>query len=104
MRDNGGWHFSYFMSAADIARKLNSFGHSEYNKDQYKNTDHLRKCLLEGKDLFNRGPSFDMRPASADRKATYPEGWERVANELAETQNLSANLVGPNLRPRTAES
>lgn len=45
-----------------------------------------------------------MRPASVDRKATYPEGWERVAHKLAEMQNLSANLVGPNLRPRAAES
>lgn len=104
MRDNGGWHFSYFMSAADIARKLNSFGHSEYDKDQYKDTDHLRKCLLEGKDLFNRGPSFDMQPASPDRKATYPEGWEKVAKKLAEMQNLPAKSLGSNLRPRTAES
>lgn len=92
------------MSAADIARKLNSFGHSEYDKDQYKDTDHLRKCLLEGKDLFNRGPSFDMQPASPDRKATYPEGWEKVAKKLAEMQNLPAKSLGSNLRPRTAES
>ncbi|KAF4713372.1 hypothetical protein FOZ63_007936 [Perkinsus olseni] len=27
----GGWHFSYFMSVADIRRKLASFSHAEYS-------------------------------------------------------------------------
>jgi len=90
VRQDGGWHFSYFMSAADIARKLNAFGHTEYNTDQYKDQDHLRKCLEEGKDLFNRGPSFDMLRASEDRKAGYPEGWKEFAKKLADLQKLPA--------------
>jgi len=90
VRQDGGWHFSYFMSAADIARKLNAFGHTEYNTDQYKDLDHLRKCLEEGKDLFNRGPSFDMLQASEERKAGYPEGWKEFAKKLADLQKLPA--------------
>ena len=88
IRHDGGWHFSSYMSAADIARKLNAFGHTEYNTPQYKDSDHLRKCLHEGKDLFNRGPSFDMLHASADRMAGYPEGWKQFAKKLSNLQKL----------------
>lgn len=88
IRQDGGWHFSYYMSAADIARKLSAFGHTEYDTPQYTDSEHLRKCLHEGKDLFNRGPSFDMLPATADRRAGYPEGWEEFGKKLSELQNL----------------
>ena len=88
IRQDGGWHFSYYMSAADIALKLNAFGHTEYNTPQYKDSDHLRKCLHEGKDLFNRDPSFDMLHASADRTAGYPDGWEQFAKKLSDLQKL----------------
>lgn len=92
MRDNGGWHLSYYMSAPEIARKLSSFSHSELDTDQYKNAEHLQKCLLEGKDLFNRGSYFDMRPASIDRMAAYPEGWKEIAKKLADMQKLPSML------------
>ena len=80
------------MSAADIAQKLSAFGHTEYNRAQYKDSDHVRKCLREGKDLFDRGPSFDMLPASADRKAGYPEGWKEFAKKLSGLQRLPATV------------
>ncbi|CAK0732436.1 hypothetical protein CVIRNUC_000131 [Coccomyxa viridis] len=91
VKQNAGWHLSYYMSVSDIARKLGSFGHTEYDEDQYRDPKHVKKCLTEGKDLFDRGPDFDMLPASPDRKAAYPEGWQELAAKLAKLQELPAS-------------
>ena len=76
------------MWCADIARKLGSFGHTEYDADQYKDPEHVRECLTQGKDLFDRGPDFDLLPATPDRKAAYPEGWQELAAKLAALQDI----------------
>jgi hypothetical protein len=49
-----GWHFSYFQSAEEIVRKLSSFCHAEYNREKYKDIEHIRACISKGKDLFGR--------------------------------------------------
>lgn len=51
---NGGWHLSYFMSRKEILRKIESFSHSEFNNQTYKNEEFLDSCLKEGYDLFRR--------------------------------------------------
>ena len=79
------------MGHADIARKLGSFGHTEYDAEEYKDPQHVRMCLVEGKDLFDRGPDFDMLPASPDRTAAYPEGWQELEAKLAKLQELPAS-------------
>lgn len=60
---NGGWHLSYFMSPEDIANKLNSFAHSEFNTPYYKDLERIKKCIKEGKDLFDR-EEYKLRPTS----------------------------------------
>jgi beta-1,4-mannosyl-glycoprotein beta-1,4-N-acetylglucosaminyltransferase len=49
-----GWHFSYFMEIADIQRKIQSFSHKEYNDPQWTSVDHIKECIAQGKDIFNR--------------------------------------------------
>lgn len=49
-----GWHCSYFMTAADIAKKIESFSHQEMNLDTYKNAHYILECAKYGKDLYNR--------------------------------------------------
>ena len=51
---NAGWSFSSFGGAKKIREKLEAFCHEEYNKDEYKNEEHLKKCIQTGEDLFNR--------------------------------------------------
>ena len=53
-----GWHFSYFFSAAEIRRKLESFAHTECNTPRFKDMDHIRRCIREGQDLFGRNMTF----------------------------------------------
>ncbi len=53
-----GWHFSYFMTAAEIRRKLESFAHTECNLDKFKAAEHVQRCIREGHDLFGRPMTF----------------------------------------------
>jgi len=50
---NAGWHVTYCFEIKDIIRKLESFAHTECNLDEYKNEEHLAKCIKEGKSFFD---------------------------------------------------
>lgn len=51
---NAGWHFSYLVPPEEIPGKLESFAHSEYDTDYFKDVNRLRKCLAEGRDILER--------------------------------------------------
>ena len=38
----------------ELEKKFESFCHEEYNKQKYKNEDHLKKCIETGSDIFDR--------------------------------------------------
>jgi len=44
-----GYHLSYFMSIADIIRKLQSFCHIEFRGEKYCNREHIYDCIINGK-------------------------------------------------------
>lgn len=52
--ENGGWHFSYFMSPDMIATKIASFSHQELNSDKYKDLSRISERIKSGEDLFDR--------------------------------------------------
>ena len=37
---NGGWHFSFLQNPSDIAKKINSFSHGEFNNSEF--TDEIK--------------------------------------------------------------
>jgi beta-1,4-mannosyl-glycoprotein beta-1,4-N-acetylglucosaminyltransferase len=49
-----GWSFSSFGGSKRVREKIESFCHEEYNKEKYKNEEHLNKCIETGSDLFGR--------------------------------------------------
>ena len=51
---NAGWHFGYLMSPERIALKLETFSHSEFDTDFYKNIDRIKSCMDSNTDLFSR--------------------------------------------------
>ena len=55
---NGGWHFSYLLTAEEIQRKIKTFAHNELNKKEFVNLNNIKKCIREFKDLFNRKANF----------------------------------------------
>jgi beta-1,4-mannosyl-glycoprotein beta-1,4-N-acetylglucosaminyltransferase len=56
--NNSGWHVSYCFKINDIIRKFESFAHTEYNIDKYKNKDYLLNCIQDGKNILNEDEQF----------------------------------------------
>lgn len=51
---NGGWHFSYFGDAETIVNKIESFSHTEFDRDEFKDKNKIKNLISKGSDLFNR--------------------------------------------------
>jgi beta-1,4-mannosyl-glycoprotein beta-1,4-N-acetylglucosaminyltransferase len=66
---DGGWHFSYLGGVGRILEKLEAFGHTEYNKDIYKDPKTIEKAITNGDDIFGRG--FKYKYVSVD--SSYPD-------------------------------
>ncbi|ANS04308.1 hypothetical protein [uncultured Mediterranean phage] len=50
----GGWHLSYFGNEEFIRNKIQNFAHQEYNKEQFINDEHIKKCIENAADVFGR--------------------------------------------------
>lgn len=57
---NAGWHFTYVGGAKKIVEKLESFSHTEYNLEEFKNIDKISELIKKGKDLFGRDMEFEV--------------------------------------------
>jgi beta-1,4-mannosyl-glycoprotein beta-1,4-N-acetylglucosaminyltransferase len=51
---SAGWHFSFFMSMDDIQRKIMSYAHTEFNKEEIVNRKNIQKSIEEGIDVLGR--------------------------------------------------
>ena len=56
--DDGGWHFNYLLEPEKISRKLKTFAHAEFNKDEFTNIDTIKENIKEMRDLFNKGYKY----------------------------------------------
>ncbi len=56
--DNGGWHFNYLLEPEKISKKLKTFAHTEYNRNEFTNIDVIKENIHEKKDLFKRGHKY----------------------------------------------
>lgn len=54
IRIPSGWHFSYFSSLSDMRRKIQSFSHTDLDREENTNLEVIAKRLREGKDIFGR--------------------------------------------------
>lgn len=50
----GGWHFSYLGGLEKIKYKIQSFAHTEFNREEFLNDENIIKAMEEGRDIFNR--------------------------------------------------
>lgn len=55
---NGGWHFSFLGGIEKIINKIESFAHTEFNKDLYKDASKLEAAINSGNDIFGRNMKF----------------------------------------------
>ena len=51
---DGGWHFSYFMSANEISTKIKSMAHQDLNTKDNTNEIIIQRRIDRGEDLYGR--------------------------------------------------
>ena len=51
----GGWHFSYLQKPSDIAKKIRSYSHGEFNKNNITDEKEIEKKIANNEDIFGRG-------------------------------------------------
>ena len=64
----GGWHFSFLQKPSDIAKKIKSFSHGEFNQNQLINEKKIEEKIANNKDIFGRG--FELKKINIDE--SYP--------------------------------
>ena len=52
--ENAGWHFSYLGGVERIIKKLESFAHTEYNKEEFKDPKKIEEAISSGRDILGR--------------------------------------------------
>ena len=80
---NGGWHFSYLMSPTQIKKKIETFAHSEYNKEEYKNLKNIESCIKNRTDLYNRKLNFEKISITSELPLYLSENEDKYANWIA---------------------
>ncbi|XHG03612.1 hypothetical protein AWENTII_006913 [Aspergillus wentii] len=63
---NASWHCSScFSTVAEMAKKIESFSHTEYNKPQFRDPQEIVRRVRNGLDLFDReSEKYEKVPAS----------------------------------------
>lgn len=51
---NAGWHFSYLGGLEKIRTKIESFAHTEFNREDIKSDDNILESIKNGIDIFRR--------------------------------------------------
>jgi beta-1,4-mannosyl-glycoprotein beta-1,4-N-acetylglucosaminyltransferase len=55
---NGGWHFSFLQNPKDIATKIKSYSHGEFNKKEIIDEKKIQSKIEKNEDIFGRGFSL----------------------------------------------
>ena len=58
---NGGWHFSYLQTPAQILDKIKSFSHGEYN-NEIMDEKYIEEKIIGNQDIFGRGTKLKRIP------------------------------------------
>ena len=64
----GGWHFSFLQKPSDIAKKIKSYSHGEFNKNEITDEKKIEEKIINNEDVFGRG--FKLKKIDIDEN--YP--------------------------------
>ena len=65
----GGWHFSFLQKPSDIAKKIKSYSHGEFNKSEITDEKKIEKKIANNEDIFGRG--YELKKININEN--YPE-------------------------------
>jgi len=83
--ENAGWHFSWVMDDARISEKMATISHTEHNLPAFNNPDHIRRCVEQNVDIWNRSRKMVIRPMTKE----YMPEW------LVENQHRFMDYIKP---------
>jgi len=66
--DNGGWHFAYLLKPEDISKKIQSFAHGEFNKEDNRDVKKIQKKMDQ---LVHPIGGFELKRVEIDN--TFPK-------------------------------
>ena len=66
---NGGWHFSFIRKPNQIIKKIESYAHSEFNKNKFKDEKRIIEKINNGDDIFDR----DIKYSKVNVDDSFPE-------------------------------
>ena len=64
----GGWHFSFLQKPSDISKKIKSYSHGEFNKDEFIDEKKIKEKIANNEDIFGR--NFNLKKINIDEN--YP--------------------------------
>lgn len=82
-----GWHCSYFMSPVDVARKIKSFAHREFDTPAVLDPCNIASALADGTDVLGRADEPPLQRTS-------PAALAAVPAELYKNMNASSSNAG----------
>jgi len=56
---DGGWHFSFLKKPHGIAKKIQSYSHSEYNKPEFTDEKKIEERIKNRMDIFDRNFKYE---------------------------------------------
>ena len=54
----GGWHFAWVMSPERMIHKMESYSHTETDRDEFKSTSAIEAAIRDGRDILGKGERF----------------------------------------------
>ena len=109
LKKYAGHHFSSLGGIDSIIEKIESFAHSEYDKERYKNEDYIRECILSGRSIFRgeEGRLYGLYDVASD--PSYPrfilekrDQYQHLffSNEKVVHNNTLSDVLVPDLEQR----
>jgi beta-1,4-mannosyl-glycoprotein beta-1,4-N-acetylglucosaminyltransferase len=56
--NEGGWHFSYLLTAEEIQRKIKTFAHTELDQEKFTSLKNINESIQKGSDVFHRQVNY----------------------------------------------
>ena len=60
--ENGGWHFTCMGGVERIRKKIESYSHQEFNREDFLNPDRIQKTISQGLALFDSHEELRFMP------------------------------------------
>ncbi|MGL4495214.1 MAG: N-acetylglucosaminyltransferase [Beijerinckiaceae bacterium] len=81
--EDGGWHFTSMGSAADVAEKIRSYSHQEFNTPEFIAEDRIEGLIASGRGLLIPDVKLRMADITKELPAHIGAHRERFAHLLA---------------------